>query len=118
MQKVIPVFHITDYSKSLAFYVDNLGFEVDWQHVFEAGFPVFAQITKEDMTIYLSEHKEDCAVGGLIYLFVNDVDTWYNELKINKNIVISNPPNEDIEGLRTMTILDPDLNQLRICTRV
>ncbi|EAD2692691.1 VOC family protein, partial [Listeria monocytogenes] len=29
---------------------------------------------------------------------------------------IIEPPNEDLEGLRMMTVVDPDNNQLRICT--
>ncbi len=117
MQKVIPSFRITDYTASKAFYVDQMGFKVDWEHRFEPDFPVFVQITKDDMTLYLTEHTGDCQTGGLIHLFVPNVDNWYDELKIKKDIHITSPPNEDIEGLRMMTVTDPDGNQLRICTR-
>lgn len=118
MQKVIPAFRITDYTKSKAFYVGEMGFKVDWEHQFEPHFPVFVQITKDEMTIYLTEHTGDCQTGGLIYLFVPDVDKWYEELKGNKDICLTAPPNEDLEGLRMMTVVDPDGNQLRICTRL
>ncbi|WP_327204728.1 VOC family protein [Paenibacillus sp. DMB20] len=53
----------------------------------------------------------------MIHLFVPNVDDWYSELKNKKEIRMIEPPNEDIEGLRMMTITDPDGNQLRICTR-
>lgn len=118
MQHVIPAFRITDYTKSIAFYVDDMGFKIDWVHQFEPGFPLFVQITKDEMTMYLTEHTGDCQIGGLIHLFVPNVDNWYNELKSKKDVCITSPPNEDLEGLRMMTVVDPDGNQLRICTRL
>lgn len=118
MQKVIPAFRITDYMKSRVFYVEGMGFKVDWEHQFEPDFPIFVQITKDEMTIYLTEHSGDCQTGGLIHIFVPDVDKWYEEIKSNKNICITEPPNENLEGLRIMTVVDPDGNQLRICTRL
>lgn len=30
MQTVIPAFRITDYEKSKAFYVEGMGFQIDW----------------------------------------------------------------------------------------
>ncbi|MEK4425100.1 glyoxalase superfamily protein [Solibacillus sp. FSL K6-1523] len=118
MQTVIPAFRITDYSRSKVFYIEGLGFQIDWEHRFEPHFPVFVQISKDDMTIYLTEHTEDCQIGGLIHFFVPNVENWYNELKGNKDINIMEPPNESLEGLRMMTLVDPDGNQLRICTHL
>ncbi|MCD9021914.1 VOC family protein [Cohnella sp. NL03-T5] len=117
MQKVIPAFRITDYSNSKAFYVEGMGFQMDWEHRFEPHFPVFAQISKDEMVIYLTEHTGDCQVGGLIHFFVPNVDSWYSEFKSKINSHIIEPPSEDLEGLRMMTVLDLDGNQLRICTR-
>jgi catechol 2,3-dioxygenase-like lactoylglutathione lyase family enzyme len=117
MQNVIPAFRVTDYTRSKVFYVEGMGFQIDWEHRFEPDFPVFVQITKDEMTIYLTEHTGDCQVGGLIHFFVPNVDNWYSELK-SKNIRIIEPPNEDLKGLRMMTVVDPDGNQLRICTRL
>lgn len=118
MQKVIPALRITDYTRSKAFYVEGMGFQIDWEHRFEPHFPVFVQMTKDEMTIYLTEHTGDCQVGGLVHFFVPNVDIWYSELKSKKEIHIIEPPNEDLEGLRMMTVVDPDSNQLRICTRL
>ncbi|MDQ8738836.1 glyoxalase superfamily protein [Paenibacillus sp. LHD-38] len=81
-------------------------------------FPVFAQISRDEMTIYLTEHTGDCQVGGLIHFFVPNLDTWYSELKGKINAHIIEAPSEDLEGLRMMTVLDPDRNQLRICTQL
>lgn len=43
MQKVVPAFRITDYKKSKAFYVEGMGFQIDWEHRFEPDFPVFVR---------------------------------------------------------------------------
>lgn len=64
MQKVIPAFRITDYTRSMAFYVDQMGFKIDWEHRFEPHFPAFVQITKDNMTLYLTGHTGDCQIGG------------------------------------------------------
>ncbi|MFP3388743.1 glyoxalase superfamily protein [Brevibacillus sp. SIMBA_040] len=120
MQKVIPAFRITDYTRSKAFYMEGMGFQIDWEHRFEPHLPVFVQITRDEMTIYLTEHTGDCQVGGLVHFFVPNVDNWYNELKSKAQEEFRNiePPNDDIEGLRMITVVDPDGNQLRICTRL
>ena len=34
-EKVIPVLRIFDYNKAIEFYVDWLGFKVEWEHHFE-----------------------------------------------------------------------------------
>ncbi len=62
-QTVIPQLRITSASISLPFYVDGLGFALDWKCQFEPGFPVFAQITRAGQTLFLSEHTGDCQVG-------------------------------------------------------
>src|SRR5690625_1784044 len=118
MQKVISSFRITDYTRSKKFYVEGLGFQIDWEHRFDPNFPVFVQITRDEMSIYLTEHAGDCEIGGLIHLFVSNVDKWYSELKDKDDIHIAELPNENLDGLRMMTVVDPDGNQLRICTRL
>ena len=117
MQQVVPVLRITNYERSKAFYVDGLGFTIDWEHRFEPHFPVFMQLTRDGMTIDLTEHRGDCPVGGLVLFYVSNVDEWYDELKGN-GVSVKEPPNESLQGLRDMTLVDPDGNTIRICTRL
>src|SRR5262245_29294468 len=114
MQKVVPALRITNYERSKAFYVDGLGFTVQWEHRFKPHFPVFASIERDAMEIFLTEHTGDCPVGGLVHFYVADVDAWYAEFK-RKGISVHEPPNQSIEGLRDMTVVDPDGNKLRFC---
>ena len=116
-QRVMPTLRMTHYPTSKQFYVDSLGFHIDWEHRFEPGFPVFMQVSRDGLAFFLSEHAGDCPVGGLIHLYVSDVDAWFEEFR-RKNVTIQEPPDEYLEGLRSMTIVDPDGNKLHICMRL
>ena len=123
MQNVIPTLRMTSYEQTKRFYTEGLGFAIDWEHRFQPGFPVFMQVTRAGLTIYLSEHRGDCQPGGLVHLFVNDVDAWYQEWtgsvsRISTGLSkLNGPPTEEIPGLRMFTAVDPDGNQLRVATR-
>jgi catechol 2,3-dioxygenase-like lactoylglutathione lyase family enzyme len=114
-QRVVPALRITNYARSKAFYIDGLGFCVEWEHRFEPHFPVFMSVSRDGMEIFLSEHAGDCQVGGLVHFYVPDVDGCYVEFR-KKQIVVQQPPNESMDGMRAMTIVDPDGNQLRFIT--
>ena len=116
-QRVMPTLRMTGYKRSKAFYVDRLGFRVDWEHRFEPGFPVFMQVSRDGLAFFLTEHTGDCPVGGLVHLYVPDVDAWFAEFQ-GKGVPVHEPPDEYLQGLRSMTILDPDGNKLHICTRL
>jgi catechol 2,3-dioxygenase-like lactoylglutathione lyase family enzyme len=117
MQQVMPTLRITNYQTSKAFYVDGLGFQIDWEHRFRPDFPVFMEVSREGRAFFLSEHVGDCPVGGLVHLYVPDVDAWHREFQ-QKGISIEEPPNENLPGLRSMMVLDSDENKLHICTRL
>ena len=110
-QRVIPALRITNYERSKVFYVERLGFNVEWEHRFEPHFPVFMSVVRDGMRLYLSEHSGDCRVGGLVHFLIPDVDAWYREFQ-DQGVVVTEPPNDDL-GFRNMTITDPDGNQLR-----
>jgi hypothetical protein len=38
-QRVMPTLRMTNYEGSKDFYVARLGFQIDWEHRFEPGFP-------------------------------------------------------------------------------
>ncbi len=117
MLGVVATLRITDYARSKAFYVDGLGFHVDWEHRFKPHLPVFVQVSRDDLAFFLTEHAGDCPVGGLLHLYVADVDAWYAEFQ-RKGLPVQEPPNESVQGLRDMTVIDPDGNKLRFCTRL
>lgn len=72
--RVVPALRMTNYARSKAFYVDRIGFSVEWEHRFEPHFPVFMSVARDGMRLYLSEHAGDCQVGGLVHFSIPDVD--------------------------------------------
>lgn len=95
MQNVYPTLRITDDEAATAFYVDALGFRIDWEHRFEPGFPVFMHISRDGLALYLSQHRGAGLSGGLVSLYVPDVDTWYREFSA-KGVSIAHPPEDGV----------------------
>jgi catechol 2,3-dioxygenase-like lactoylglutathione lyase family enzyme len=110
-QRVVPALRSTNYARSKSFYVDQLGFQVEWEHRFAPGFPVFMSLARDGMQIYLSEHSGDCQVGGLVHFVIEDVNAWQREFTA-RGVRLTEEPNSDL-GFLNMTVTDPDGNQLR-----
>jgi uncharacterized glyoxalase superfamily protein PhnB len=103
---------MTNWERTRAFYVDGLGFVVDWEHRFEPGFPVFAQLTRDGLSLFLTEHAGDCQVGGAAYIVVDDVDALFREI-VARGVRPSEPPEDTPWNTREMSVIDPDGNRLR-----
>jgi len=116
MQHAIPTLRITNYRISRAFYTGLLGFQVDWEHCYDPDTAVFMQVSRGGMTLFLTQHADDCETGGLVHFFIPDVDAWYAELR-RRGVPVKQAPHIGIEGHRMMTLVDPDGNQFRICTK-
>jgi uncharacterized glyoxalase superfamily protein PhnB len=103
---------MTSWERTRAFYVAGLGFTVDWEHRFEPGFPVFAKLTRDGLSLFLTEHAGDCAVGGAAYFVVEDVDAMFREIQ-NRGANPPGPPDDTPWGTRELALVDPDGNRLR-----
>lgn len=111
-QRAFPQLRMMDWSRTRRFYVEGLGFSVDWEHRFDDGFPVFAQVTREGVSLFLSEHAGDCQVGGAAYLLMDDVDALFEEIR-RRGIAEARPPEDTPWGTRELGVKDPDGNTLR-----
>jgi catechol 2,3-dioxygenase-like lactoylglutathione lyase family enzyme len=114
MNGAVPTLRITDYEAAKRFYVAGLGFGIDWEWQPEPSSPVFAQLSRGALRFYLSEHEGDGAIGGLVHLYVGDVDAWQAEM-LQRGIVAEGAPADQPWGNREMRLRDPDGNQLCIC---
>ena len=109
---VTPILRIFDEAKARAFYVDFLGFEVDWEHRFEPGLPLYLQVARGDCVLHLSEHHGDCCPGAALRIEVDDVDAYHAELAA-KEYGYARPGVDDTPwGSREMSIKDPFGNRL------
>lgn len=65
---VKPIFRIFDYRKAVEFYVEWLGFTIDWEHTFGGNFPLYLQVSLRDLALHLSEHHGDCSPGARVHI--------------------------------------------------
>src|SRR5687767_2633574 len=112
-----PIFRIFDEAKAREFYLDFLGFHVDWEHRFEPGTPIYLQISKEGCVLQLSEHHGDATPGGAVRIETDDVDAYRRDL-LAKQYKYARPGAEDMPwGTRDMSVKDPFGNRLTFWTR-
>lgn len=111
-QRVKPQLRMTNWDRTRTFYVDGLGFTVQWEHRFEPNFPVFAEVSREGLALFLTEHAGDCQPGGAAYIVLDDVDAFYQEI-VGRGIQPAEAPEEAPWGVREMLVVDPDGNRLR-----
>ena len=114
-EEIVPVLHVEDAARAVAWYA-RLGFVKEWEHQFEPGFPVVAEVTRDGLSLFLTEHAGDCQVDGAAYIFVDDVDALYREITA-RGVSVLEPPEDAPWGGREMSVLDPDGNRLRFATR-
>jgi catechol 2,3-dioxygenase-like lactoylglutathione lyase family enzyme len=111
-QRVTPQLRSTNWARTRAFYEDGLGFRVQWEHRFEPGFPVFAEVSRDGLSLFLTEHAGDCQVGGAAYIVVDDLDALHREIT-QRGVRVDDPPGDTPWGTREMSVIDPDGNRLR-----
>ena len=78
--KTTPILRIFDEAKAREFYVDFLGFKVDWEHRFEPGLPLYLQVSKDGCVLHLSEHHGDCSPGAAMRIETSELDAFHAEL--------------------------------------
>jgi len=78
--KTTPVLRIYDECKALEFYIDFLGFRVDWQHRFEPGFPLYLQVSRGDCVLHLSEHNGDATPGAALRIETDELEAFRGQL--------------------------------------
>jgi uncharacterized glyoxalase superfamily protein PhnB len=110
--KITPILRSFDEAKAREFYVDFLGFKVDFEHRFEDGLPLYMQVSKDDCIIHLSEHHGDCSPGAAIRIATTDLKTYHQEL-LAKQYKYARPGLEKQPwGEWAMCIKDPFGNRL------
>ena len=117
LMPAIPIIRIFSEEKAKEFYLDFLGFTLDWEHRFEPGMPLYAQVSRTDLILHLSEHYGDASPGATIFARVHGVDAFQQEL-IAKNYPYARPGVTSLPWGRQMEIADPFGNRLRFCQQM
>ena len=112
------ILRIFDEAKAREFYVDFLGFKVDWEHRFEPGLPLYLQVSKDGCVLHLSEHHGDCSPGAAIRIETSELDAFHAELA-SKHYKYARPEIENMPwGTRDMSVKDPFGNRLTFTTGI
>ena len=116
VRSVVPVLRMHDVAVAKRFYVDWLGFTVDWEDGAADG-PVYLQVSREGIVLHLSSHHGDGTPGGVVLVEVDDgLDALLAELYARPYPFFNPAIGEHPLG-RELQVLDPSSNQLRFFER-
>lgn len=116
--RITPILRSFDEAKAREFYVDFLGFTVDWEHRFEPDLPLYLQVSRGGCVLHLSEHHGDCSPGASMRIEVDDVDALHAELAAKRYCNARPSVDEMPWGARDMRVTDPFGNRLTFTTAV
>jgi uncharacterized glyoxalase superfamily protein PhnB len=116
--KTVPILRMFDEAKAREFYVDFLGFTIDWEHRFEDGAPLYMQVSNDGCVIQLSEHYGDASPGAAVRIETTELDAFQQQLA-GKKYKYANPgaPQDTPWGTKELGIKDPFGNKLIFANR-
>ncbi|MCY1142770.1 glyoxalase superfamily protein [Actinoplanes sp. Pm04-4] len=109
----IPVLRVESMAAALPFYVDRLGFEVDWEHRFAPGLPLYVQVSRAQTVFHLSEHRGDGTPNSVVWIPVTDVYGLHKEFAEKAGGHLPHEIEPDSPGGPTFEVVDPTGNVLR-----
>ena len=105
MEEAIPVLRVEDAAASASWY-RRLGYEQEWEHRFEPGFPAFVSLARNGTArLFLSEHTGDARPDTLVCLRVDDLAAVAREFEVE---MLEQPWGREIH------LEDPDGNRFRL----
>lgn len=111
-----PVLRSFDEARAKAFYIGFLGFELEFEHRFEPGLPLYMGLRKGACALHLSEHYGDATPGAAVRIPVDDVVAYIAALPGDYGNARPGAPQETPWGSREITIADPASNRLTFYT--
>jgi catechol 2,3-dioxygenase-like lactoylglutathione lyase family enzyme len=110
----IPLIRIFSEEKAREFYVDFLGFSIEWEHRFEDDLPLYAQIRRGELVIHLTGHHGDATPGSTLFIPMTGIENLHAELNA-KRYAHARPGIKHEGWGKIMEIADPFGNRLRFC---
>lgn len=107
--RVTPILRVADVAASLKYYVQMLGFKIDFPFPTEEN-AFFASISRGDCRLFLSAGDQGHA-GSWVWIDGKDVEALHEEFRAS-GAKIRNPPT-NYEWALEMQVEDPDGNVLR-----
>lgn len=111
----VPVLRIQDERVARAFYLDYLGFAVEWEHRFEPGMPLYLCVRRGETVLHLSEHHGDGTPGTVVWIPLASADAFHAELSRRPHPRLRPGIDRAAPGGPTIQVIDPFGNVLRFC---
>ena len=109
----IPILRIFSIEKAREFYLDFLGFSVDWEHRFHEGAPLYMQVSRGNLILHLTEHYGDACPGSTVFIRMHGIEELHAEIAA-RNYPYMRPGIERMPwNAKVMQLNDPFGNRLR-----
>lgn len=115
-EQAIPILRIFDITKAHEFYLEFLGFRIDWEHRFGENMPLYTQVSRGDLKLHLSEHAGDASPGSNMVVQTKGIAALHQELN-GKKYRYMKPGLERQEWGTEMMVIDPFGNRIRFIER-
>lgn len=115
MKSAVPIVRSLDEQKAKAFYVDYLGFNIDGEHRFDEGMPLYMMLSRDGCLLHVSEHAGDCQSGGAVRIETTRLKDYYEELLERCSEKVSPQMKKVPWGFMELRLTDPFGNQIIFC---
>ncbi|WP_197409345.1 MULTISPECIES: glyoxalase superfamily protein [unclassified Rathayibacter] len=112
MEAAVPILRIFSVAKAGEFYVDYLGFTVDWEQRAALDAPLYLQVSRSGLRLHLSEHHRDGSPGAAVHLALRGVRELHAELDAKAYPYLNPRITRSAFGY-ALDLIDPFGNQLR-----
>ncbi|MCO7505810.1 MULTISPECIES: glyoxalase superfamily protein [unclassified Pseudomonas] len=112
--KPIPILRMFDEAKAREFYLDFLGFSVEFEHRFEADLPLYLGIVRNGLQLHLSEHHGDASPGSTVFIPMHNIEQLRDEL-LAKRYGYGRPDIVEQGWGKVLEVYDPFGNRIRFC---
>lgn len=113
-ERAIPIIRILSMETAREFYMEWLGFSVDWEHRFEEDLPLYIQVSRAGLTLHLTEHHGDATPGSTCFVWMHGVERFHQELT-DKRYTKGRPALNEMPWGRQVEVIDPFGNRIRFC---
>lgn len=111
----VPILRVQRFDDARPFYLDYLGFVIEWEHRFEAQMPLYVRLVRGAAQLDLSEHHGDGTPGSAVWIPVADVTELHAELTRKHYPSMRPGVDRDAPGGPTIEVIDPSGNTVRFC---
>lgn len=113
MYQTIPLLRIFDVARAREFYLDFLGFRMDWCHRFDDAAPVYMQVSRSGCVLHLTEHHGDCCPGTTVFVRMTGLEAFHAEITAKGYGYLRPGVESTFYGSKCMEVTDPFGNRIR-----